>query len=63
MYQYRAKSLNQGAATATASSEPIMLSAHLTLIFKIKMARVTLKNLGNTHRLGGSSHLPLPLSL
>ena len=32
----RARSLNQGAATATAASEPILKAAHLIAIFKTK---------------------------
>ena len=55
------KSLNQGAATA--SSEPILKAAHLIAIFKRKMSVVSRKQLGNTHRLGDSIHLLLPLSL
>ena len=56
-------SLNQGAANATTSSGSILKTAHLLAIFKRKMAVVSRKHLENTHRLGGSSHLPLPVSL
>ena len=58
-----AGSLNQGAVTTTASSEPILKDAHLIAIFKRKMAVVSWKHLGNTYRLGSSSPLPLPVSL
>ena len=57
----RAGSLNQG--TATASSEPILKAAQLIAGFKRKMVVVSRRHLGNTNRLGGISHLPLPLSL
>ena len=57
----RAGSLNQGAAIA--SSEPILKAAHLIASFKRKMAVVSQKHIGNTHRLGGSSHLPILVSL
>ncbi len=38
---FRAGSLNQGTATATASSEPILKTANLMAIFKRKMAVVS----------------------
>ncbi len=57
----RAGSLHQGAATA--SSDPILIAAHLIAVFKRKMAVVSQKHLVNTQRLAGSSHLPLPVSL
>ena len=53
-------SLNQGATIATASSEPILKVAHLKPIFIRKLAVVSRKHLGNTHRLGGSIQLLLP---
>ncbi len=59
--KYSAGSLNQG--DTTASSEPILKSAHTIAIFKRKMAVVSQKHLRNTHWLGSSSHLPLPVSL
>ncbi len=55
----RAGSLNQGAATTTAFSDPILKAAHIIVNFKRKIALVSRKHLGNTHRLGDSSHLPL----
>ena len=54
----RAGSLNQRAAIATASSEPILKVAYLTGISKRKMVVVR-----DTHKVVGSSHLPLPVSL
>ncbi len=57
----RAGSLNQGVATTY--SEPILKAAHQIAIFKRKMAVVSRKHLGNTHQLGGSSLLQLPVSL
>ena len=59
----RSGSLNKDAATATVSSELILKVAYLMAIFKIIMEAVSRKHLGNTHRLGGSSHLPLPVRL
>ncbi len=56
-----AGSLNQDAATTTASSETILKAAHLRAIFKRKMAVGSRKN--PLHRLSGSSHLPLQVSL
>ncbi len=57
----RADSSNQSAATA--SNVPILNAAHLIAIFKRKMVVVSRKHLGNIQRLGGSSHLPLSVSL
>ncbi len=54
-----AGSLNQGAATAY--SKPTLRAVHLISIFKIKMAVVSRKHLGNTHRFEASfSDSPLP---
>ncbi len=54
---------DQGAATATASNEPILKADQLIAFFKSRMAVVRRKNIGNTHRLGGSGQLLLPGSL
>ena len=59
----RAVSLKQCAATATASSESILKATHVIAIFNGKMAVVSKKYLENTDRLGGSSILPLLVSL
>ena len=62
-WNIRAGSLKQGTHTVTASIEPILKAAHQIEIFKRKMSVVSQKHLGNTHWLGGSSHLLLPISL
>ncbi len=49
-----AASLKQGAATSTASIEPILKPANLIAIFRRKMTVVSRKHLGNSHQLCGS---------
>ena len=52
------------AETAIASSEPILKKpAYLIAICKSNMTVVSRKHLKNTHRLGGSFHLTLLVSL
>ncbi len=56
-YPFWAGSLNQ--CSVIASNEPISKAAHLIAIFK-KMAVVSRKHFGNTHRLGASEPLVFP---
>ena len=59
LYYVKSWTLYQGTTSATAFSEPILIAAHLIVIFKRKITVLSQKYLKYTDRLG--SHLPLLL--
>ena len=55
--------MSAATVNATADVNADATNKKKKLVFKNKMAVVSRKHLRNTHQLGGSSHLPLPVSV